>query len=209
MTPSRSFLGIPPHGARQRIGLFGGSFNPPHEGHRMASVTALRRCRLDAVWWLVTPGNPLKDTSHLPSLAARLESAAATASHPRILVTGIEGLLGSPYTADTVATLRLRCPGVHFVLLMGADSWVEFRRWKKWRVIARAVPIGIVDRPGSTLAAPRAQAAVVLAPFRLRERDAVCLASRRPPAYVFLHGRRISQSSTALRAHRRNDQSSS
>ena len=150
---SRAFAGVPPHAPGQRVGLFGGSFNPPHDGHRATSLIALRRLRLDWVWWLVSPGNPLKDHSALPPLDARVAAAAEVASHPRIMVSALERGLASPFTCDTVTALRTRCPAVAFVWIMGADAFVDFHRWRHWRRIADTLPIGIVDRPGSTLRA--------------------------------------------------------
>ena len=183
----------------QRIGLFGGSFNPPHEGHRAASLIALRRLGLDWVWWLVSPGNPLKDTSALPSVAERIEAACRAAAHPRILVTGYEQTLGSPFTCDTVAVLSQRHPDVHFVLLMGADSFADLHLWKRWRLIVDTMPIGVIDRPGSTLRAAQSHAAAALVGHRLDESEAARLATSPAPAYVILHDKRSPLSSTALR----------
>ncbi len=197
---SKAFAGLPPHGRGQRIGLFGGSFNPPHDGHRTASLLALSRLRLDWIWWLVSPGNPLKDTRGLPSVEERIETARRLAAHPRIIVTGFERSLGSPFTCDTVAVLAARCPAVYFVWLMGADSFATFHLWKNWRLIAATMPLGIVDRPGSTLRAAQAKAAANLSAFRLDETDGPLLATAPPPAYMFLHGKRSSLSSTRLRA---------
>jgi nicotinate-nucleotide adenylyltransferase len=185
-----------------RIGLMGGSFNPAHAGHRLVALTALRRLRLDRVWWLVTPGNPLKDNARLPPLAARIAAAQAVADHPRIDATGLEAALGTRYTHDTVEELARRCPGVRFVWIMGADNLLQFHRWQRWRDIAAALPIAVVDRPGATLTAPGAPAAVALAGRRLREADAAALPLARPPAWVFLHGPRSPLSSTRLRGGR-------
>jgi nicotinate-nucleotide adenylyltransferase len=190
----------PPHGRGQRIGLFGGSFNPAHAGHLHVSLVALRRLRLDAVWWLVSPGNPLKDNRDLPPLDRRMAAARALARHPRIAVTGIEAALGLRYTADLVETLKRRCPGVHFVWIMGADNLAQFHRWKYWARIAAAVPIAVVDRPGAGERALRAPFAVAFAGRRLDEAGAARLALARPPAWVFLHGPRSPLSSTMLRA---------
>jgi nicotinate-nucleotide adenylyltransferase len=191
---------LPPHAPGMRIGLFGGSFDPPHEGHRHVSLMALRRLRLHRLWWLATPGNPLKDTKGLRPLAERIEAAAALARHPRIVVTGIEAEIGATYTADTLRFLHRRCPGVRFVWIMGADNLLQFDRWRDWEQIARTTPIAVVDRPGATFRAMGAKAAQRFAAARVAERDAPLLADRRPPAFVFLHGPRIAQSSTALRA---------
>src|SRR5690606_23858692 len=135
-----------------RIGLFGGSFDPPHAGHRAVSVEALKRLRLDQVWWLVSPQNPLKP--HAPDgLAARIATARSLAADPRIRVTGIEVALGTTYTADTLRQLRARLPGVKLVWMMGADNLATFHRWRDWRGIAASVPMAIFNRPGLALRA--------------------------------------------------------
>ena len=190
---------LPRHARGMRIGLFGGSFNPPHEGHRLASLAALRRLGLDCVWWLVTPGNPLKDNSALPTQAQRMAAALAVAAHPRLLVTGFEAAIGARYSHDTIAYLKRRCPGVRFVWIMGADNLASFHRWQHWREIARMVPIAVIDRPGSTLRAVHGRAAGILARSRLDESDGRLLPGARAPAFMFLHGPRSAQSSTALR----------
>ena len=190
---------IPPWSPGMRIGLFGGSFNPPHDGHRLASETALRRLGLDRVWWLVTPGNPLKPTGGLAPLAARIGAARAVAHHPRIAVTGVEALIGTRYTVDTVAFLKRRCPGVHFVWIMGADNLRQLPRWRRWRELVDLVPIAVVDRPGSTWRALGGPAATVLSRRRVPEHGAKGLPSAPAPAFVYLHGPLSQASSTALR----------
>ncbi len=192
-------LGLPPHAPGLRIGLFGGSFNPPHEGHRLASLTALRRVGLDRVWWVVTPGNPLKRHGDLAGLDTRIAAARAVADHPGIAVTGVEAGIGMRYTVDTLRYLKRRCPGVHFVWIMGADNLLQLPRWRRWRDLVDLVPIVTVDRPGSTFRSLHGRAAAVLAPGRLRESDARRLPTCRPPAFVYLHGPRSTASSTALR----------
>ena len=191
---------IPPFAAGLRIGLFGGSFNPPHEGHRAASLLALRRLRLDQIWWLVSPANPLKDPQDLAPLALRVEAARKISRHPRIKVTAVEAVIGATYSFETITYLKQRCYGVHFVWIMGADNFRAFDRWQRWRGIASLVPIAIIDRPGSTLTALHGRAAISLAPYRLDESDGACLATAAPPAFMFLHGPRSPMSSTALRA---------
>jgi nicotinate-nucleotide adenylyltransferase len=191
--------GLPPHGRGLRIGLLGGSFNPAHAAHRQISRIALKRLGLDAVWWLVTPGNPLKDNRSLPSLAVRMAEAAALADDPRIIVTGVEARWGLRFTIDVLRQLKQRCPGTHFVWLMGSDNLAGFARWRNWPAIAATVPIAVVDRPGTTLTALSGQAAARLARARLPEGEARALPNRKPPAWVFLHGRRSALSSTALR----------
>lgn len=202
---SPAFAGLPPHGRGQRIGLLGGSFNPPHDGHRAASLLALRRLELDRVWWLVSPGNPLKDTRHLPSIESRVAAAREVAAHPRIAISAYEQELGSRYTVDVIAAVQRHSPTVRFVWLMGSDAFVDFHLWRKWRSILQRIPLAIVDRPGSTLRATHARAAGALAEARLPERSAARLADTQPPAFVFLHGRRSNLSSTTLRRERGED----
>lgn len=193
---------LPPHAPGLRIGLLGGSFNPPHAGHRHISLIALRRMELDAVWWLVSPGNPLKDNSALPPLATRMAWARDVAHHPRIHVSGIEEKLGNRYSLDTVKALQQLCPGVHFVWLMGADNLVHFDRWRGWRELAERIPIAVIDRPGA-LNATHGRAAQALARYRLPEHRAKNLALTPIPAWIFLHGPLSPLSSTALRNQRR------
>jgi nicotinate-nucleotide adenylyltransferase len=191
---------LPPHEPGLKIGLFGGSFNPAHEGHRSASLIALHRLGLDAVWWLVSPANPLKDTRDLASFPERIAAARAVAQHPRIEVTGIEAEIGARYTYQTIRYLKDRCPGVRFVWIMGADNLANFHRWQRWGKIAAAVPIAVIDRPGSTLAATHAPAAVALSLYRRDLSQARVFAMQKPPAILFLYGPRSRLSSTDLRA---------
>jgi nicotinate-nucleotide adenylyltransferase len=183
----------------QRIGLMGGSFNPAHEGHLLASRLALRRLKLDRLWWLVTPGNPLKPIDGLPPLAARILAAQAIARDPRIALTGFEAEIGAHYTYDSIVWLLRRAPTVRFVWIMGADNLLQFHLWRRWREMAQLLPIAVVDRPGSTLRALNSQAGGALAPFRVPEREAAGFAGRRPPAIIFLHGPRSNLSSSAIR----------
>lgn len=183
-----------------RIGLYGGTFDPPHEAHLLVARKALRQLRLDRIWWLVTPGNPLKDQAGRPSLAERRAAAGRLARHPRIVVSDAEAQLGTRYTLDTIAALQRRCPGVRFVWIMGADGLASFHRWKGWVRIARRVPIAVVDRPGYTQAALAAPAAIRFRAGRIAEADAPLLAALQPPAWVYLRGRRSPLSSTELRA---------
>jgi nicotinate-nucleotide adenylyltransferase len=198
---------LPPHSPGLKIGLFGGSFNPPHRGHVHASELALKRVGLDRIWWLVTPGNPLKETRGLPPLAARIAAARALARDPRIVVTGLEAEIGTRYTHDTVAYLRRRCPGVRFVWIMGADILTELHLWQRWREIAELVPFAVIDRPGETWRTLSSPAAHWLAPHRIPETEAALLPSTEAPALVFLHGPRVDISSTLLRQgrHRRGE----
>ncbi len=186
-----------------RIGLYGGSFNPAHEGHRLVSLLALKRLRLDRIWWLVTPGNPLKPTGELASLSEQITDARALSAHPRIDVTGFEAAVGSRYTVDTLAFLKRRYPGVDFVWIMGADNLASFHRWRGWRDIARMMPIAVIDRPGWTLKATHSRAASALGWARVDEQAAEALAACPPPVWTFLHGPRSYASSTELRRLRR------
>ncbi len=192
-------LDIPPHGRGARIGLLGGSFNPPHAAHRAISLYAMKRLRLDHVWWLVSPGNPLKRNDALPPISRRIEAAERLAAHPQIRVSGLEAAIGTRYTDDTVAILQRCCPDARFVWIMGADNLVQFHRWRNWRTLASRLPIAIIDRPPATLRALSSPAALSLARYRRRESGAARLAGSRPPAWVFLHGIKLPLSSTELR----------
>ncbi len=201
MTPSPRLV-LPPHAPGLRIGLFGGTFDPPHAAHLGASLLAMKRLRLDRMWWLVTPGNPLKDTRGLRPLAERMAEARRLARHPRIDVTGLEAVINTRYTYDTLEYLVRRCPGTRFVWVMGADNLRSFYRWQNWRGITRLMPMAVVDRMGSSLYATGGRAPQALARYRLPERMAAGLAERKPPAWVYLHGLKSPLSSTALRAKR-------
>jgi nicotinate-nucleotide adenylyltransferase len=190
---------LPPHSPGLRIGLFGGSFNPPHAAHRAASLLAMKRLQLDHVWWLVTPGNPLKDGHALAPIDARIDAARRLARHPRIHVTGIEASLRTRFTSDTLTELCRRCPGVRFVWIMGADNLSQFHRWRNWRAITRAVPIAVVDRGANGLDALAGIAPQALGAARIPEFAAAGLAERQPPAWVYLHGLKSPLSSTGLR----------
>jgi nicotinate-nucleotide adenylyltransferase len=192
-------LALPHFSGGQRIGLLGGSFNPPHAAHRAISLFTMKRLRLDRVWWLVSPGNPLKDTSALRELDARVAAAEAMADDPRIAVTCLEAVIGTRYTADTIAYLRRRCVDVRFVWIMGADNLAQFHRWRHWRQIARQVPIAVIDRAPQGIRALSTPAAQALAPYRLSEQFAGLLPTQHPPAWTFLTGLKLEMSSTSLR----------
>jgi len=194
---------LPAHAPGMRIGLFGGTFDPPHHAHLAVTMLALKRLNLDRVWWLVTPGNPLKDTRGLQPLADRMAAARALTRDPRIEITGLEAVINTRYTYDTLTFLVRRCPGVRFVWIMGADNLRSFHRWQHWRGIAELMPMAVVDRAGPSLYAPASVAAHALARFRIPDREAAFLAGRKPPAWVYLHGLKSTLSSTALRALRR------
>jgi nicotinate-nucleotide adenylyltransferase len=185
---------------RMQVGLFGGSFNPPHAGHALVAEIALRALHLDQLWWMVTPGNPLKAGRSLAPLAERLALSEAAAEDPRIKVTAFEAAFNVRYTADTLALIRARNPGVDFVWVMGADNLAQFHRWQRWREIAMTVPIAVIDRPGSTLSFMSSVVAKTFDFARVDEKDAPRLARMRAPAWTFIHGPRSSLSSTAIRA---------
>ncbi len=191
---------LPPFCAGMRIGLLGGSFNPPHQGHALVTRIALTRLGLDRVWWLVTPGNPLKSQADLAALKARVEAARRLVDGPRVTVTDIEAHIGARYTYDTLAWLMRRAAGVRFVWIMGADNLSQFHLWRHWRAIAELAPIVVIDRPGWTLRAMSSRAAVALGRWRVPEAEAAHFADLAPPAFLFLHGPRSELSSTVLRA---------
>ena len=184
------------------VGLFGGSFNPPHAGHALVAEIALRRLRLDQLWWMVTPGNPLKSVRELAPLTERVRLSEALADDPRIKVTAFEASHNFRYTADTLALIKARNPGVAFVWIMGADNLRDFHRWQRWRQIVMTFPIAVIDRPGSTLSFLSSVVAKTFDYARVDEGDAPNLPRMRAPAWTFIHGPRSSLSSTALRAHR-------
>ena len=186
-----------------RIGLFGGSFNPPHDGHRLVALQALKRLDLDAVWLLVTPGNPLKKLDDLAPLADRVLAARRVMTHPRIRVTGFEAMHGFRYTYETLSFLKSACAGTRFVWIMGADNLSQFHHWERWREIARLMPMAIYVRPGSTRQAPVSKAATVLGRYRIDETDATKLADCAPPAWVYLHGMMSGLSSSLLRTEKK------
>jgi nicotinate-nucleotide adenylyltransferase len=185
------------------IGLLGGSFNPPHEAHRLITLSALKRLGLNRVWWLVSPGNPLKSRAELLTLGERMGLARKLARHPRIEVTAIEAALGTAYTANTLRFLKSRCPGVRFVWLMGGDNLAGFHRWQSWEQIFSLMPVAVADRPSWRLRALNARAARRFSRFRQAEHRARLLPWMEPPAWVYLTGRLSPLSSTALRARQK------
>ena len=199
---SHNSLGAGRRGHR-RIGLLGGSFNPAHDGHVHISLLALKRLRLDEVWWLVAPQNPLKPTAGMAPLQCRLATARALIRSRRIRATDIERRLGTRYTVDTVAALQRRFPEVRFVWLIGADNLLELPHWHRWKDLLGRVPIAVFARRPYSLWALSGPAAQRFARFRLREAAAGALASRNPPAWVFLHCRTHPASATAIRESRR------
>jgi nicotinate-nucleotide adenylyltransferase len=190
---------IPLHTDGMRIGLLGGSFNPPHDAHRAISLFAIKRLKLDRVWWLITPGNPLKEHGALHDLEQRAAAARKMAGDPRIDISCLESVIGTRYTVDTITYLRRRVPGLRLVWIMGADNLAQFHRWQNWRRIASEVPIAVIDRPPQSFRALAAPAAQALARYRLPENQAGRLAELRAPAWVFLTGMKLNLSSTGMR----------
>lgn len=193
------YLKMPHVEAGMAIGLFGGSFNPPHAGHVLLAEIALRRLELDQIWWIVTPGNPLKDLAELAPLKDRLAACEAITEDPRIKVTAFEAAHQVRYTADTLEIVKSRNADVDFVWLMGADNLKNFHKWQRWEEIAQTFPIAVIDRPGSTLAFLSSKFAKTFDHARIDEDDAQALVRRPAPAWTFIHGPRSPLSSTALR----------
>jgi nicotinate-nucleotide adenylyltransferase len=185
------------------VGLYGGSFNPAHNGHAHVAETAKRRLGLDRVIWLVSPQNPLKSRHETADLADRLAGARALAQGYGMVVAAVETQLGSNYTIDTIRGLKARFPGVKFVWIMGADSLASFHRWKGWTQIMHEVPIAVVSRPWISLKSRFSPAALRFARFRKSPQSGPRLAYAKTPAWTFLFGRFHFQSSTALRARRK------
>ncbi|KPQ08152.1 MAG: nicotinate-nucleotide adenylyltransferase NadD [Rhodobacteraceae bacterium HLUCCA12] len=185
----------------QVVGLFGGSFDPPHLGHVHLSREAIKRLGLDQLWWLVSPGNPIKPDPPAP-LERRMAAARTLVQHPRVRITDIEMRLGTRATADTLTALRQRYPGVRFVWVMGADNLAGLHRWDRWQQIVESVPIAVFARPGQRLAALTSRAARQYADRRLPGTAAPALGHARAPAWIYLDMPMRRESSTALRACR-------
>lgn len=183
----------------QTIGLLGGSFDPAHEGHVHITREAMKRFGLSRVWWLVSPGNPLKTRGPVP-LARRVEHARAVMQDPRVTVTDIEARLGTRYTARTLAALTACYPGVRFVWLMGADNLAQLHRWQDWHWIMDNVPVGVLARPGDRISARMSHAARLYARYRIAGRTSRMLARAEPPAWCFVNVPMSGQSSSAIRA---------
>ncbi len=193
---------VPPARAGQRIGLLGGSFDPPHKGHLHISREALKRLRLDQLWWLVSPGNPLKERGPWP-LSERLAQCAALVDHPKIKITAFEATLGSPYTAETLSFLTRRYPATRFVWLMGADNMAGVHNWRRWQRIFEQVPVGVLDRPGLRYKVASSLAAHRFAAQRLSEQKAAALAARTPVVWCSLSLPLSFESSTRIRQKHR------
>ncbi|MDO9501375.1 nicotinate-nucleotide adenylyltransferase [Falsiroseomonas sp.] len=185
---------------RRRIGLLGGSFNPAHAGHRHVAEQVRRALRLDEVWLMVSPGNPLKPRRGMAPLPVRLASARAIADGRRVRATGIEAALGTRYTADTLAALRQRFPRARFVLVIGADNLWQLPRWKCWAAIAATTPIAVLPRPGWTRRALASQAAHRLARHRRRPAALLCDGGLAHAPWCFVPAAEHAASATAIRA---------
>ncbi len=192
--------GFPSAKPGMRIGLLGGSFDPAHEGHALITRQALKRFGLDEVWWLVTPGNPLKARGPAP-LEDRMAHAKAVMDHPHVRVTDLEARLGTRYTFATLAEMMSLYPGVRFVWLMGADNLATFHRWENWREIMALVPVAVIARPGQRISARLSPAARMFRRYKLRAREATRIADMPPPAWVFVNVPMSDLSSTRIRAN--------
>lgn len=191
-------LGLPKFTAGMRIGLLGGSFDPPHKGHVHITKQAMRRFGLDRIWWLVTPGNPLKQDSPA-SLERRMDACRAIMQHPRVDITDVETRLHTRYTADTLQKLTTICPGVQFVWLMGADNLAGFHKWQQWDWIVQNIPIGVTSRPGEHLRAGHSVMAQKYYRYRLPFFASRLLPSQPSPVWCLLEGPVVDISSTDIR----------
>lgn len=198
MTAPPPRAGLPRAEPGMSVGLLGGSFDPAHAGHVAITRAALARFGLDRVWWLVSPGNPLKAQGPA-SMARRIAQAHRVMDHPRVQITGIEAALGTRYTADTLAALQRRYPQVRFTWLMGSDNLAGFHRWEDWQDIAAQVRIGVLARPGSQLAARLGPAARYMARWRLPEAESRLLAHAPAPCWCMVNLPLNPASSTAIR----------
>ncbi|MFY0692511.1 MAG: nicotinate-nucleotide adenylyltransferase [Paracoccaceae bacterium] len=190
---------LPWAGAGQTVGLLGGSFDPPHAGHVHITREALKRFGLDRVWWLVSPGNPLK-TRGPAALETRLAAARALVDHPNVTVTGLEARIGTRYTAETLARLRALYPHLNFVWLMGADNLASFHHWQDWQAIMANIPVGVIARPGDRISARRSVAAQRFAASRLPGNASHLLGRCEAPCWCFINVPLSDVSSTEIRA---------
>jgi nicotinate-nucleotide adenylyltransferase len=190
----------PPAPPGLRIGLLGGTFNPPHAAHVLISQIALKRLQLDEIWWVVTPGNPLKAGRPLPTIEARAAACRALTRDPRVVVTTFEAQLATSYTAATLAFLQQRAPDASFVWVMGADCLWQFHRWRDWQQIFATMPVAIIDRPGWHFKSAASRAALTFAAAKRPERRAATLPGGPTPAWSLITGPLSPVSSTELRS---------
>ena len=182
-----------------RVGLYGGSFNPAHEGHAHVAQMAQERLGLDLVIWLVSPQNPLKTANETQALDARMRGVARQTRGRAMIVSDVERRIGSRYTIDTLRVLMARFPGVHFVWIMGGDGLAGFHAWRGWIQILHEVPVAVIARPGYELKSRFSPAARRFAWARIRSSAAKRLPLLTPPAWVYLRGPLNPASSTARR----------
>ena len=196
-------LRLPPFGRGQRIGLFGGSFNPAHRGHLMVALYAMKRLKLDWVWWMVSPQNPLKDKSETGEYAERLAYARRIARHPRFVVTDLEQQLQSTYTAETLEKLKGTLKQGKFIWIMGADSLANLHKWHQWTDIAASLPRAVLARPGYSIRALQGPAALRFGRWRVGSDNAASTLGRGAPHWVFVSMPLRKESSTAIRKRRK------
>ncbi len=194
----QAYAKLPIFGHGQRIGLFGGSFDPAHEGHRHVALTAIECLQLDWLWVLPSPGNPLKEAPVLSS-SQRKRRLESLMRHPKIVLTDIEEKIDARFTLQTIRFLRLRAPAARFVWVMGADNLESFHRWQGWKTIAKLLPVAVIDRDEGRFSALNSKAAQCFSGFRVGSEHAARLPFLAPPAWAFLHGPRVMLSSSALR----------
>lgn len=192
-------IGLPIAGQGQRIGLLGGSFDPPHAGHLHISKVALARFGLDQVWWLVSPGNPLKTRGPAP-LEQRMAACRALVNHPRIKVSDFEARVGTRYTAKTLEALFGTYPDLKFTWLMGADNLAGFHKWDRWTTIMESLPVGVIARPGDRISARLSPAAKRYQAYQINGRFSQLLPDAAPPAWCFVNAPMLPISSTEIRA---------
>lgn len=188
-----------PYTGSRKIGLLGGSFNPAHQGHVSISLTALKKLNLDEVWWIVSPGNPLKDKTDLLSFKHRIMQAKNIIGHHNIQVLDFEASLSSPYTIDTLTWMRLRKRKTRFVWLMGADNLVQFHRWQGWQKIIRLMPLAVINRPSFSQKALHSKAAQTFWRLHIAEYKARTLLTHQRKRWVFLNAPLSQLSSTSIR----------
>lgn len=190
--------------SNRTVGLLGGSFNPAHEGHRYISLEAMKALGLDAVWWLVSPQNPLKSPKGMAPQAERLSCAKQVAAHPKIFVTDIEKDLGTQYTLDTLHALQRRFSRTRFVWLMGADNLLQFHRWKNWQEIFKTLPVCVLDRPPRHSTLRACPAFERFRPYLVDQAQAATILNKQLPAWTILHIPLDETSATAIRAGKTN-----
>ena len=182
-----------------RIGLLGGSFDPPHSGHMHISKWAIKEFSLDRIWWLVSPGNPLKKDAPA-DLDRRLSACNKLVNHPKVIVTDLESVFNTRYTAQTLTSLKSQYRGVRFVWLMGADNLAEFHKWDRWQDIMHMLPVGVMARPNQQLAANCSPAARIFRESRLSARSSTALPFKEAPSWSLLTGPMDDESSSKIRA---------